>query len=378
MRFTIDAEHLKKVMGLLAPLVPGRVVIPTIAHVLIETVGDDALRFTVNNLDMGLCLIHRSARIDVQGATTVDAARLKAIADNAPVGSEISLEVKDAGSASVVACRARFRLSTLNVDTFPALIEAKDMITLDLATGDLKTLMAVGWAASTEQHRIYLNGVYLTYVNDKVVAVATDGHRLMRLTRPVCVGGGEPKGLGHIVPNETVKALVGVCGDRAGTLRFSERALELEVDLGDLGEATFRSKLIDGTYPDYERVIPQERDNGKMLSVKSDDLRRALKSCSIGFIGSKSKTSAVRLTLEGDALQIEVKGDTQETAVDDINVVYAGENLTWGCNYKYMLGAVDALGVANLKVLPEQDGNPLRMEPDPADGRVIVVMGMRV
>ncbi|MDP1628837.1 hypothetical protein [Parvibaculum sp.] len=326
----------------------------------------------------------------VFGAATVSAMRFKGIVDGLPEGANVDFAAppEEEGRAELRSGRSRFRLATLAVKDYPDLMSVTPAVTLALPKGAMKHLLSARWAASYEATRYYLNGLFFHRAGDRLAATATDGHRLafVPVDLPDAGEGMEDAphgGAGYIVPNEAVKALVPLVEDRACRLTFSDRAMEAEIEVaGDIGPVTYRSKLVDGTFPDYARVIPARGAHGGEAEIDTARLLQALKACSVALNAvenEKHKPSpGVLLKLSNGVLRVEAKGDFGEAGEDEMDIGWAGGETAFGVNWRYLAAAAEAVDDSLMRLWPGDGGDPMRIEPKTDDGRVFVVMPMRV
>lgn len=268
MKATIERATLLKSLSHVQSVVERRNTIPILSNVLIEATSDGAIKLMATDLDLQV-VESLQAQVDQPGATTLSAHTLFDIARKLPEGSQVSLQAAD-GKMLIQAGRARFNLSTLPRDDFPVIAEGELPTQFELPA---KTLIEIidktRFAISTEETRYYLNGIFLHVADDGsagpvLKAAATDGHRLARVTVARPEGAeGMPD---IIVPRKCIAELRKLLDEVDGTVAVSLSASKIRFGIG---AAILTSKLIDGTFPDYTRVIPTGNDKLLRIDPKS-------------------------------------------------------------------------------------------------------------
>jgi len=333
MKATIERATLLKSLGHVQSVVERRNTIPILSNVLIEATGDGSLRLMATDLDLQI-VEAVAAAVDQPGAITVSAHTLFDIARKLPEGSQVQLSAAD-GKMLVVAGRARFNLQTLPKDDFPMIAEGELPTRFELPAETLKQIIdKTRFAISTEETRYYLNGIFL-HVQEEgqpvLKAAATDGHRLARVTI------GRPDGAEGmpdiIVPRKCVGELRKLLDEVDGSVEINLSSTKIRFGLGT---AILTSKLIDGTFPDYNRVIPTGNDKLLKLDPRSfmDGVDR------VATIASE-KTRAVKMAVERDKITLSVTSPENGTAAEEVPGDYAATPLEIGFNARYLL---DILG----------------------------------
>lgn len=334
MRVSIDRSQLAHALATVNRAIESRNSIPILANILLA-VEDGQLRLTGTDLDVEITT--SLPVLDCQpGSVTVPGKMLADIAKRAT--SDITLALDECRLA-VASGRSRYKLDVLPAEDFPSFSAGKFDTTLEL---DLAALVApCVHCISTEETRYYLNGVYLHAIDGRLVAVATDGHRLMRNTGPA--GALE---YGVILPRK----LVGLLPKGAVTVELSQNKVRVTS-----GSTVITSKLIDGTFPDYVRVIPT--GNSNVLSVDRQALMKAVERVAAV---ADDKSRAVKFAV-GDVLRLMLA----DKASDEVSIDFEGEPLEIGFNARYvndMLGALDepsvrfALGDAGMPAVVKGEG----------------------
>ena len=372
MKVTVERAQLLKSLGHVHRVVERRNTIPILGNVLVRAdKAQLALKATDLDLEVTETLAGESA---TGGATTAPAHMFYDIVRKLPDGAQIMLE-SDA-ERSVLAIRAgrsRFTLQTLPESDFPDLAAGEMKHSFTLAAADVKRLIdRTQFAISTEETRYYLNGIYLhTASRDKdatLRAVATDGHRLAQVELPLPSGAAGM--LGVIVPRKTV-------GEVQRLIEDTEADVGIELSAGkirfSIGHVVLTSKLIDGTFPDYGRVIPQNND--KELMVDKADIAAAVDRVSTI---SSERGRAVKLSLSPGKLLLSVTNPDSGTATEELEVEYASDPLDIGFNSRYLLD-IAAQIEGEVAVLRLADpGSPTLIQDRDNRSALYVLMPMRV
>jgi DNA polymerase-3 subunit beta len=308
------------------------------------------------------------------GVTTVPAHMFYEIVRKLPEGTQIVLEASgDRAVLTIRAGRSRFTLQTLPESDFPD-IAAGDMThKFTLAAADLKRLIEkTQFAISTEETRYYLNGIYLhtagAGANVMLRAVATDGHRLAQVELPAPAGAeGMP---GIIVPRKTVNEMQRLIEDGNGEIAVELSAAKIRFTLGDV---VLTSKLIDGTFPDYGRVIPLGND--KLLEVEKKGFEQAVDR--VSTIASE-RGRAVKLSLTAGRLVLSVTNPDSGSATEELEVTYEADPIDIGFNSRYLLDIAAQIEGDTAVLKLADPGSPTLVQDKDAKGALYVLMPMRV
>jgi DNA polymerase-3 subunit beta len=371
MRLTIEKPKLARALAHIASVVERRNTIPILSNVLL-TAGGNALKLTATDLDMEV-VETVDCTVSTDGAVTVPAHMFNDIVRKLPDG-EIAID-RDAEQErlTITSGPAQFSLQTLPADDFPTLsVEDLDHV-FTVPAADLKRLIEkTRFAISTEETRYYLNGIYLhaaeTDGKETLRAVATDGHRLAQVEIALPDGA---KGMpGVIVPRKTVADLLRLTEAGDDEIRIELSPSKIRVSAGQI---VLTSKLIDGTFPDYERVIPQGND--KRLELDNVIFEQAVDRVSTL---SNDKGRAVKLALSGDTLTLTVNNPESGSATEELPVSYDADPLEIGFNARYLLDIAQQLESETAEFLFADPGSPTMVRDVKDSSTLYVLMPMRV
>jgi len=372
MKISIERAELLKAVSQAQSVVERRNTIPILANVLIEAEGAQ-LSFRATDLDVEV-VDRAPAMVERAGATTVSAVLLHEIVRKLPDGAMVQL-VDDSrtGRLQVTAGRSSFALATLPKEDFPVMASSEYAANFSAPAKDLRRLFDKSkFAISTEETRYYLNGVYLHVAEGEggrvLRCVATDGHRLARVDGNLPAGAETMPGV--IVPRKTVGELRKLLEDDDMQIAVSVSETKIRFATPDI---TLTSKVIDGTFPDYTRVIPS--GNTKRLEVDAGDFAKAVDR--VATVSSE-RSRAVKLVLEDDKLVLSVNAPDAGAAEEELIVAYADERLEIGFNAKYLLEIASQVDRENAVFLFNSSGDPTLMREGNDTSAVYVVMPMRV
>ncbi|WP_339769048.1 DNA polymerase III subunit beta [uncultured Pseudosulfitobacter sp.] len=372
MKISIERAALLKAVSQAQSVVERRNTIPILANVLIEAEGSDVM-FRATDLDIEV-VDKAPAQVERAGATTVSATTLHEIVRKLPDGALVTLTADAAaGRLTVEAGRSNFSLATLPKEDFPVMASSEYASNFSIDAAKLRRLFDKSkFAISTEETRYYLNGVYMhvsTGEDGKVLrCVATDGHRLARIDTDLPAGAEEMPGV--IVPRKTVGELRKLLDD--DEMKIAVSVSETKVRFAT-PEITLTSKVIDGTFPDYTRVIPQ--GNTRKLEVDASDFARAVDR--VATVSSE-RSRAVKLQLDEDRLILSVNAPDSGAAEEELAVSYNDERLEIGFNAKYLLEIASQVDRENAVFMFNSSGDPTLMREGNDMSAVYVVMPMRV
>lgn len=367
MKFSAQRESLLSSLQHVIGAVERRQTKPILGNILIE--ATDKVLFTASDSEIELQALS-DIHVDQPGEVTVPARKLYDICRHLPDSARIDVDV-EGDKAKVKSGRSRFTLSTLPANEFPKADGLKDAQLVTLTVEELqKALQSTAFSMAQQDVRFYLNGLLLEISSQRLSCVATDGHRL---AYSVSETKAEPETpVRVIVPRKSVGELQRLLGtaepDDEVTIHVTPQ--QLQVVLNDVRLTT---KLIDGSFPDYNRVIPV--DSNKELLIDCDSLKQALTRASVL---SNEKYRGVRLALETGLVTITTNNPEQEEAIDELEVDYTGDSAEIGFNVQYLLDVLSAIDTENA-VIRLKDGNSSALiTPEQDNTRKYVVMPMRL
>lgn len=372
MKISIERGTLLKAVGQAQSVVERRNTIPILANVLIEAEGDE-VSFRATDLDIEV-VDKAPAQVERAGATTVSAVMLHEIVRKLPDGALVTLTDDGAsGRLEIEAGRSNFSLATLPKEDFPVMASSEYESNFSAPAPMLRRLFDKSkFAISTEETRYYLNGVYLHVATGEdgqmLRCVATDGHRLARIDAPLPEGAEAMPGV--IVPRKTVNELRKLLDNDEIAIAVS--VSETKVRFATPG-ITLTSKVIDGTFPDYTRVIPQ--GNTRKLEVDAAEFAKAVDR--VATVSSE-RSRAVKLSLDEDRLILSVNAPDRGAAEEELGVAYSDERLEIGFNAKYLLEIAGQVDRENAVFMFNSSGDPTLMREGNDMSAIYVVMPMRV
>ncbi|MCZ8182730.1 MAG: DNA polymerase III subunit beta [Beijerinckiaceae bacterium] len=372
MKVTVEQAALLKALGHVHRVVERRNTIPILANVLLRAEQRE-LHLKATDLDIDI-VETIPADVERAGTTSVPAHVLYDIVRKLSDGAQVSLEQDgQSGQVALRSGRSRFSLQTLPETDFPDLAAGEMSHRFDMAAGELRKLIEkTQFAISTEETRYYLNGIYLhaTEVGGQSIlrAVATDGHRLALCDTAAPAGSqGMP---GVIVPRKTVNELQKLLSDGEAQIGFELSSVKMRVTVGPI---VLTSKLIDGTFPDYARVIPQRND--KFLTVERDEFARSVDRVSTI---SSERGRAVKFSLGDSKLTLSVHNPDAGQAIEELSVDYEASPLEIGFNARYLLDIVGQLEGDTALLKLADPGSPTLIQDREGAASLYVLMPMRV
>ncbi len=372
MKFSIERADLVKAVSQAQSVVERRNTIPILANVLIEATAE-GVSFRATDLDTEV-VDRTTAQVERPGATTVSASMLNDIARKLPDGSLVQLSLDGATDRlTVQAGRSNFSLATLPREDFPVMSSSEYSANFSAPADVLRRLFDKSkFAISNEETRYYLNGVYMHIAQSEdgpcLRCVATDGHRLARIDAALPEGAAEMPGV--IVPRKTVGELRKLLDDDGAEIAVSVSETKVRFATPSI---TLTSKVIDGTFPDYSRVIPT--GNSRKLEVDAGDFAKAVDR--VATVSSE-RSRAVKLALDEDRLILSVNAPDAGAADEELSVGYGDEALEIGFNAKYLHEIASQIERENAVFLFNGSGDAALIREGGDTSAVYVVMPMRV
>lgn len=366
MKFTIERSHLIKPLQQVSGALGGRPTLPILGNLLLK-VEDNTLSMTATDLEVELV-----SRVALEGdfeagSITVPSRKFLDICRGLPDAAVITV-VLDADRIQLRSGRSRFSLATLPASDFPNIEDWQDDVALSLSQGDLRGLVEkTQFSMANQDVRYYLNGMLFEVDGTTLRSVATDGHR-MAVSQTTLVGEFENKQI--IVPRKGVQELVKLLDapEQDVTLQIGSSNIRAEVN-----NFTFTSKLVDGRFPDYRRVMPQS--SNKTLEASCDELRQAF---SRAAILSNEKFRGVRVNFDGNEMRITANNPEQEEAEEVLDVSYQGDALEIGFNVSYVLDVLNTLRCDQVRISMSDANASALVENAQDDSAMYVVMPIRL
>lgn len=372
MKFVIERAALLKSLGHVQSVVERRNTIPILSNVRIDA-AKGTLSLHATDMDIEIA---ESTTADVAkpGNTTTPVLTLYEIVRKLPDGSQVEITTSaDGGQITLTAGRSKFTLACLPVEDFPAMAGGDLSHNFKLASADLRGLIdRTKFAISTEETRYYLNGIYLHAAKsdgvDVLRAVATDGHRLARVEVPLPDGAAGMPGV--IIPRKTVNELRKLIDETDGDIAISLSDAKIRFGFADV---VLISKLIDGTFPDYERVIPSGND--KTLEANRKDMAAAVDRVSAI---SSEKSRSIKMACEKGMMTLSASSPEAGSATEEVEAAYSSGHLEIGFNSRYLLDILQQIEGDAARFSMSDAASPTVIR-DVADGSAVyVLMPMRV
>jgi DNA polymerase-3 subunit beta len=367
MELKTERELLLKPLQQVIGVVERRQTLPILGNVLLKAVGKQ-LSITATDLEIEMVSYAELNKESDFGETTIPARKFIDICKALPVDSVLTIKL-DGERATIRSGKSRFVLSTLPATEFPNIDTFEASHVFEIPQNQLKTLIDnTHFAMAQQDVRYYLNGLLFEFSDNLIRVVATDGHRLALSDVEASTGIGELQQV--IVPRKAVLELARLLENSDELVKFELGSNHIRLSTGSL---SFITKLIDGRFPDYQRVVPQGGD--KIVIADRNLIHQALSRASIL---SNEKYRSVRFTLSSGSLQVMANNPEQEEAEEEIAVEYDGPGLEIGFNASYVLEALNAIDNDEVQLeLTDQNSCCLIRSPSSEDTRY-VVMPMRL
>ncbi|MDA7688160.1 DNA polymerase III subunit beta [Pelagibacteraceae bacterium] len=375
MDFRVNSTELLRALSHIHGIVEVRHTLPILSNIIITT-HDNLLSLSSTNLDI-FCSDDLEAEVSQNGSTSVSAATFFEIVKRLPSGSEIHASLSEEDSTLTLKCgRSKFNLTTISPDDFPKISHDDLNIQFVLSATELKRMIdKTKFAISNEETRYYLNGVFLhqTQKNsiDILRAVATDGHRLAQYDIPLPQGAKDMNGI--IIPKKMIQELRRVLDDATGDINIQLNENKIKFSFNNM---QIISKVIDGTFPDYTKVIPQSND--KSITTNNEELKKAIDRVSAVAINEETKSKAIKLIIESNKISLSVDSTSRGSAIEEIDLDYNNEKVEIGFNSRYLIDICNEIDgdKINLKFL--NSTSPAIILDNTDENLFFVLMPMRI
>lgn len=371
MKFSISRDELLKPLQQVAGIVEKRQTLPVLSNVLI-VVDNNTLSMTGTDMEIELVTNTTLEGKVEAGEVTIPAKKLFDICKSLPVDAQIEIDIEE-NRALLKSGRSRFSLVTLPASDFPNLDGYSGATAkFEMSAPELKKLVeSTGFAMAQQDVRYYLNGMLFELNDDaQLKAVATDGHRLALSHAEISKIGDVNRGSQAIVPRKGVLELARLFGDADGGIEITLGNNYIQAKTQNL---SFTSKLVDGKFPDYARVIPKGGD--KVIFVDREELRFALNRVAIL---SNDKFRGVRLIASKGVLQLIANNPEQEQAEENVSIDYNGPDLEIGFNVSYLLDVMNTLKTSTVQIVLTDSNSSGVVQGKNDDNSLYVVMPMRL
>ena len=366
MKTTIKREDLLVPLQLVIGAVERRQTLPILGNVLLKSTGGD-ISLTATDLEIEM-VARISADVAEDFQTTIPARKLLDICKALPDSSSISFSIDDT-RVSLTAARSRFTLASLPAKDFPGLDEIEMQQSLSIPQNQLRSLLdKTAFAMAQQDVRYYLNGILMEITSGKIKIVATDGHRLALSEVAIETGMDADKQI--IIPRKAVLELSRLLesSDNPAHCVLSQNHLRVETN-----SLVFTTKLIDGKFPDYKRVIPV--DGNKIMEVNRETLKDAMSRIAIL---SNEKYRGIRLTLSAGNLSIQANNPDQEEAEEELPVEYTEADMEIGFNVTYLIDVLNVLNSESVQIKLKDSNSSAIISDSQDDSSLYVVMPMRL
>ena len=375
MEFKINSTDLLKALSHIHGIVEVRHTLPILSNIILEA-KDDKLILSSTNLDI-YCSDKIKAEVIKTGEVSVSAVTFFEIIKRLPSGSEVLMKIEEGENEIRLTCgRSKFNLSTLKTDDFP-IISDSDLSTNFVLSADelIRIIDKTKFAVSNEETRYYLNGIFLHKAERNSIqflrAVATDGHRLAQYDIPLPQGAEDITGI--IIPKKTIYELRKVLDDANGDVSVSLNENKIKFSFNDLKVV---SKVIDGTFPDYTKVIPQKND--KNFKTNNSDLKNAIDRVSAVAANEESKSKAIKFCIENNSLSLSVESQSKGSANEMIDVNYSGDKVDIGFNSKYIIDICNEVDGDEISISLSDSISPAIILDKTDENLFFVLMPMRI
>jgi DNA polymerase-3 subunit beta len=367
MKFSLSREALLNPLQLVVGVVERRQTLPILSNVLLRLEGNQ-LSMTGTDLEVEIKGSTEVVSSTDAGEVTVSARKFLDICRSLPDGAQVDFSSSE-GKAQIVSGRSRFSLATLPANEFPSVDEGEQTVQFNVSGSMIRGLIeSTSFAMAQQDVRYYLNGMLWEVTHNKLRVVATDGHRLA-LCDGQCEVALDDTKVTAILPRKGIIELSRLLAD--DEVRVSIGSNHIRVTGGDY---CFTSKLVDGSYPDYDRVVPKGGD--KLVVGDREQLKQAFGRTAIL---SNEKYRGVRIELVNGTMHLVANNPEQEEAQEEVNVAYVGDSLEIGFNVSYLLDVLNVLKSSEIRfTLADSNSSALVEDASGESKATYVVMPMRL
>ena len=368
MKFTIPREALLKPLQLVTGVVERRQTLPVLANLLIQA---DSHGLSLTGTDLEVEMVARcEVPVEQPGEVTIPARKLADIWRALPDEAQVSVFV-ESERATIRSGRSRFTLATLPAADFPKVEGGDSDVVVKLGQRQFgKLIEQVSFAMAHQDVRVFLNGMLLEVGGDILKAVATDGHRLAMASQACETNADSGVIKQAIVPRKAVMEMARLLGEEDETLSIHLGRSHLKLTKGGI---TLTTKLVDGQFPDYEKVVP--KDASRVLDGDRNTLKQGFQRASIL---SNEKYRGVRLAISPDSLMIQANNPEQEEAEETVPVQFSGDQLEIGFNVSYLLDVLSVIDSDQVQISVSDANSSALLEGVDDNNAVYVVMPMRL
>ena len=375
MEFKANSSDLLKALSHIHGIVEIRHTLPILSNVILEA-EDNQLSLSSTNLDI-YCADKINAEVKHPGKISVPAITFFEIIKRLPAGSDVLMSMSEEENEINLKCgRSKFNLSTLKTDDFP-IISDVDLSTNFVMSAEelIRMIDKTKFAISNEETRYYLNGVFLHKAERNSIpflrAVATDGHRLAQYDIPLPQGAEEMTGI--IIPKKTIFELRKILDDAEGDISISLNENKIRFMFSRL---KIISKVIDGTFPDYTKVIPQ--NNNKSFQTNNNNLKNAIDRVSAVAVNEETKSKAIKLTVENNRLYLSVESQSKGSANEEIDINYSKDKVEIGFNSRYIIDICNEVDGEEIDINLLDSVSPAIILDNTDENLFFVLMPMRI
>ena len=375
MELKINSADLLKALSHIHGIVEVRHTLPILSNIILSA-DNNTLTLSSTNLDI-YCSDKIDADISSPGEISVPAVTFYEIVKRLPSGSDVTMAISDSESEIMLKCgRSKFNLSTLKTDDFPTISESDLSTSFIISAEELIRLIdKTKFAVSNEETRYYLNGIFLHKAERDTIqflrAVATDGHRLAQYDIPLPQGAEDITGI--IIPKKTIIELRKVLDDADGDVKVSLNENKIKFTFSNL---KIISKVIDGTFPDYTKVIPS--NNNKKFVTNNSELKNAIDRVSAVAVNEDMKSKAIKLSIENNKLFLSVESASKGSGNEEIDINYISEKVDIGFNSRYIIDICNEIDGEEIDISLLDSISPAIILDKSDENLFFVLMPMRI